>query len=179
MNVKKEKETVVFIDKPDITKELDDISEAQEDIKKLKAIVLQKEDAIKLKQEQELREKREMNFQIACEEHEKLIDTIKYFQNTAPFNNNFTFLKRLTDFYNHLDRYVKSPFYKTKKVEEMNDARALMRRVRNAGNGALATLGDQAYRELLKSFTDRFLAIENFQSDMAKTLKKIEKRLPK
>lgn len=170
MNVKKE--TIVFKEKPNIKPELDDITEAQEEIKKLKAIVLQKEDTIRLKQEQEVREKRELNFQIACEEHEKLIDTIKYFQATAPFNNNFTFLKRLTDFYNHLDRYRKSPFYKTKNVEEISEARELMRRVRNSGKGALDVLGDQAYRTLLKSFTDRFLAIEN-------SLKKIEKRLSK
>ena len=168
MNVEK----IIFKDKPDIKPELDAISETKEEIKKMMEIIKEKEDTIRLKQEQELREKRELGFQIATKEHEQLIDQINYFKRTPPFNQNLDFMKRLIDFYNHLDRYEKSPAYKTENVEEFSEARDLMRRVKQSGISALSVLGDLAYRTLLKSFTDRFLAIE-------KTLSKIEKKVSK
>ena len=171
MNVKKD--TIVFKDKPDIKPELDAISETKEEIKKMMEIIKQKEDTIRLKQEQELREKRELSFQIATKELEQLIDTINYFKRTPPFNYNLTFMKRLIDFYNHLDKYEKSPVYKTEKVEEINEARDLMRRIKQSGNGALNVLGDQTYRTLLKYVTDKFQSLEEEIKSLVKKVNKL------
>ena len=163
---------IVFKSKPDIKPELTAISETKEEIKKMMSIIKEKEDIIRLKEEQELREKRELGFQIATKEHEQLIESIEYFKRTPPFNQNLTYMKRLLDFYNHLERYESSEVYNTKDVLQMSEARDLMRRVKQSGISALSVLGDLSYRTLLKSFTDRFLAIE-------KTLSKIEKKVSK
>ena len=168
MNVDK----LVIKQKANIKPELDGIEEDKKDIAKLMSQIEEKEERVRIKEEQAYREEQERKFELSTKSLEDLIDKVRYFKSTPPFNQNYTFLKRLTDFYNHLANYETSPVYNTTEPLEFVEARELMRRVRNSGKAALEVLGSQGYRELLKSFTDRFLAIE-------KSLRAIEKRLKK
>ena len=156
----------------DTSKEEKSISDNQKEISKMMEIIAEKEERIRIKKEIAFREGQIQKFEISSKSLESLIDHVEYFKNTSPFNHNYTFLKRLKDFYNHLDNYEKSSVYRTTEPLEFGEAKELIRRIKNAGKVALETLGSQGYRELLKSFTDRFLAIE-------KSLRAIEKRLKK
>lgn len=163
-------DNLVIKKKPNIKPELDEISEAKKEIANLMSIVEEKNERIRLKEEQAYREEQERKFELSTKSLEDLIDKVRYFKQTAPFNQNYTFLKRLTQFYNHLDNYEKSPVYNTKEPLEFGEAREFIRRIKNSGIAALDVLGSETYRELLKSFTDRFLAIE-------KSLRAIEKKV--
>lgn len=167
-------EKIIIKTKPDTKKEKDDISEAQAEIKKYMAIIEAKKETIKLKKEQELRDSQEQKLIFARKELEQMIENINYFKHTAPFNQDLSFMKRLITFYNHLDKYEKSDLYKCESDDYVlfGKERELIHRAKDSGKDALDCLGDQTYRTLLKSFTDRFSSVEKELKKLAKAVNK-------